>query len=119
MTILFVKDIIGDTLAVTADKGERVFKILKTNIENNEQTTLDFEGITDLISAFSNTALGQLYDVADADTLNRLIKVNPDTLHPSDRRTIDRSIKNSKNKREKDREFRKRLAEKMDSELNI
>lgn len=119
MQTLFVKDVIGDTLAVTSDKGEKIFEILKTNIENNEETTLDFDGITDLISAFSNTAIGQLYDVADAETLKRLVKVNPDTLHPADRKTIERSIRNSRNKRKQDKEFKKRLAERMDSELGL
>ena len=54
MATLFIKDVIGDSLAVTSVKGDKVFDILKANIENNEETTLDFEGITDLISAFSN-----------------------------------------------------------------
>ena len=119
MQILIVKDVIGDTLAVTSDKGEKIFQILKENIENKQQTTLDFDGITDLISAFSNTAIGQLYDVADAETLKELIKVNPDTLHPADRRTIERSIKNSRNKRKQDKEFRQMLAAEMDEELGL
>ena len=116
---IFVKDIIGDTLAVTSDKGEKVFEILKKNIENNTQTILDFEGITDLISAFSNTAIGQLYDVATAERLRELVKVNPETLHPADRKTIERSIRNSRNKRKQDKEFRKMLAEEMDKELEL
>ena len=119
MATLFIKDVIGDSLAVTSVKGDKVFDILKANIENNEETTLDFEGITDLISAFSNHAIGQLYDVADAETLKKLIKVNPDTLHPADRRTIERSIKNSKNKRKQDKEFREILAAEMDEELGV
>lgn len=119
MQILIVKDVIGDTLAVTSDKGEKIFQILKENIENKQQTILDFDGITDLISAFSNTAIGQLYDVADAETLKKLIKVNPDTLHPADRRTIERSIKNSRNKRKQDKEFRQMLAAEMDEELGL
>ncbi|WP_454386040.1 STAS-like domain-containing protein [Streptococcus sp. Marseille-Q8145] len=116
---IFVKDIIGDTLAVTSDKGEKVFEILKKNIENNTQTILDFEGITDLISAFSNTAIGQLYDVATAERLRELVKVNPETLHPADRKTIERSIRNSRNKRKQDKEFKKMLAEEMDKELEL
>ncbi|HFU4454439.1 TPA: STAS-like domain-containing protein [Streptococcus suis] len=119
MATLFVKDVIGDTLAVTSDKGDKVFAILKANIEKNEQTTLDFEGITDLISAFSNHALGQLYDVADAETLKELVKVNPRTLHDADRRTIDRSLRNSRNKRKQDKEFRQMLADELDAELEL
>ena len=119
MATLFVKDVIGDTLAVTSDKGDKVFAILKANIEKNEQTTLDFEGITDLISAFSNHALGQLYDVADAETLKELIKVNPSTLHNADRRTIERSLRNSRNKRKQDKEFRQMLADELDAELEL
>ena len=119
MATLFIKDVIGDSLAVTSVKGDKVFDILKANIENKEKTTLDFEGITDLISAFSNHAIGQLYDVADAETLKELIKVNPDTLHPADSRTIERSIKNSKNKRKQDKEFREILATEMDEELGV
>ena len=119
MATLFIKDVIGDSLAVTSVKGDKVFDILKANIENNEETTLDFEGITDLISAFSNHAIGQLYDVADAETLKELIKVNPDTLHPADRRTIERSIQNSKNKRKQDKEFREILAAEKDEELGV
>lgn len=109
MATLFIKDVIGDSLAVTSVKGDKVFDILKANIENNEETTLDFEGITDLISAFSNHAIGQLYDVADAETLKELIKVNPDTLHPADRRTIERSIKTVKTKENKIKSLEKFL----------
>lgn len=119
MATLFVKDVIGDTLAVTSDKGDKVFAILKANIEKNEQTILDFEGITDLISAFSNHALGQLYDVADSKTLKELIKVNPGTLHNADRRTIERSLRNSRNKRKQDKEFRQMLADELDAELEL
>ncbi|MFS9328670.1 STAS-like domain-containing protein [Streptococcus anginosus] len=119
MHTLLVREVIGDTLAVTSDKGEKIFEILKKNIEKGEPTTLDFEGITDLISAFSNTAIGQLYDVADAETLKEFVKVNPNTLHPADRRTIERSIKNSRNKRKQDKEFRQMLADEMDEELGL
>ncbi len=119
MQILLVKDVIGDSLAVTSEKGERVFNIIKENIENNQITLLDFEGITDLISAFSNTAIGQLYDIADAETLKKFVKVRPETLHPADRKTIERSISNSKNRRKQDKEFRKLLASEMDKELGI
>lgn len=119
MQTIFVKDVIGDTLAVTSEKGEKVFVILKHNIENKTRTTLDFDGITDLISAFSNTAIGQLYDVADSETLRDLIKVNPSTLHPADRCTIERSLKNSRSKRKQQKEFQKLLSDTLDSELEL
>ncbi|MBF0788219.1 STAS-like domain-containing protein [Streptococcus sp. 19428wC2_LYSM12] len=119
MQTLYIKDVIGDNLAVTSDKGDIVFRILKENIEQGIETTLDFEGITDLISAFSNTALGQLYDVADPETLRSLIKVNPNTIHQADRRTIERSLKNSRNKRKQDKEFRQMLADELDAELGL
>lgn len=117
--IVKISEIIGDNLAVTADKGEKVFEVLKQNIENNEESILDFTGITDLISAFSNVALGKLYDISEPSKLNELIKVKPDSLHPDDRKTIEKSLKNSKKKRELDKNFQKRLLDNLENGVEV
>lgn len=117
--IVKISEIIGDNLAVTAEKGEKVFEILKQNIESNETSILDFTGITDLISAFSNVALGKLYDISEPETLNKLIKVKPDSLHSDDRKTIEKSLKNSKRKRERDKKFQKRLLDNLENGVEV
>lgn len=114
-----VSNVIEGSIAVTAEKGQLLYNELEKNIKNNEISILDFSNISDLISAFSNVAIGKLYDIATPEELNRLVKVDPQTLHPTDRKTIERSLKNSKKKREQSQEFQRRLGENLDNGVEL
>lgn len=61
MIYLKVKDIIGTDLAVSTENGQKVYEIIERNLDNNNKIVLNFEGITILITAFLNAAIGSLF----------------------------------------------------------
>lgn len=61
MKHLKIKDIINSELAVSTDNGTKVFQIVNNCLQNKEKITLDFSGITIMITAFLNAAIGSLY----------------------------------------------------------
>ena len=61
MKNLIIKDIINSELAVSTENGEKVFDIVNSFLEKEEKISLDFSGITIMITAFLNAAIGKLY----------------------------------------------------------
>jgi hypothetical protein len=61
MKHLVIKDIINSELAVSTENGNKVFKIVDEYLQQNEKIQLDFGGITVMITAFLNAAIGSLY----------------------------------------------------------
>ena len=61
MAHLVIKDIINSDLAVSTEKGNEVFELINQNLQDQQDVILDFEGITVLITAFLNAAIGKLY----------------------------------------------------------
>lgn len=94
---VIVHDIIGTNIAVTSSDAQKLFVVLKNNIENGDESILDFSGITTLTTAFLNESLGTLYGVADSKTLARLVKYNPSSVL---RVQVDKIIKVLKNSKE-------------------
>ncbi|WP_278363396.1 STAS-like domain-containing protein [Leuconostoc lactis] len=94
-----IYQIINSPIAVTTSDAKKVFEILKTHILNNETVQLDFDGVTSITTAFLNVAIGALYTVADGETLNRLVKLNPNTIRPIQLRKIFAVIENAKSKK--------------------
>lgn len=61
MAHLIIKDIINSDLAVSTEKGIQVFELINSNLQANQQVILDFKGVSVLITAFLNAAIGKLY----------------------------------------------------------
>ena len=61
MKHLVIKDIINSELAVSTENGNKVFEIVDSYLQQNEKVELDFRGITIMITAFLNAAIGSLY----------------------------------------------------------
>lgn len=61
MEHLIIKDIIKSELAVSTEKGNEVFELVDSYLKKNERVELDFAGITIMITAFLNAAIGRLY----------------------------------------------------------
>ena len=98
--IINVADVIDGKVAVTSDDAIVVFNILKHNIEENVISVLDFTGISTLTTSFLNESIGTLYNVANAQTIASLVKVNPKSLRPIQYRNILSVIENAKQKQE-------------------
>ncbi len=62
MIKLNVKDIIGNTIAMSTDDGKKLFNELYKNIKDSKKVELSFDGIDMLISHFLNEAVGKLYE---------------------------------------------------------
>ena len=77
MKHLVIKDIINSELAVSTENGNKVFKIVDDCLQQHEKVELDFEGITVMITAFLNAAIGSLYSKKEytGDFLNEHLKL--------------------------------------------
>jgi len=77
MKHLIIKDIIGTDLAVSTENGNRVFEIVDEHLQKKEKIELDFAGITIMITAFLNAAIGSLYSKKEytGEFLNEYLKL--------------------------------------------
>jgi hypothetical protein len=92
--IIKIADGIAKGLCVSAQDGEILFQRIKDNIDQGKKICLSFEGVTDLTSAFLNSAVGQLYgkytDEQLKDIMLAPINGNPDDLNLL-KRVVDRA----------------------------
>lgn len=70
-----VKKFTGNNLAVSASDGKKLFVEIKAHFDNNDNVELDFNGIILTISAFLNTAIGQLYAYYPQEKIKDLLSV--------------------------------------------
>ncbi len=56
-----VADIVGGSLCISAEDGQKVFEKIKQLFENDQKVVVSFDKVTMLISLFLNAAIGQLY----------------------------------------------------------
>lgn len=77
MKNLIIKDIIETNLAVSTENGNKVFEIIDTYLQKKEKVQLDFAGITIIITAFLNAAIGSLYSKKEytGEFLNEYLKL--------------------------------------------
>ncbi len=77
MKRIVVRDVIGTNLAVSTDNGLKVFHEIDNLLKTEEKIDLDFEGITVVITAFLNAAIGSLYKdgVYSGEFLNNHLKL--------------------------------------------
>lgn len=77
MKHLVIKDIINSELAVSTENGNKVFEIVDSYLQQKEKVELDFAGITIMITAFLNAAIGSLYSKKEytGEFLNEYLKL--------------------------------------------
>lgn len=98
-----VKDIIETNIAISAKKGELLYKTLNRILESNSTVTVDFEGITDLTTAFLNVGIGHLYNNYSSLELKEKLEIlNLDEL---DEYLLSQVIERVKMNESKDAEF--------------
>jgi hypothetical protein len=61
MVHLKIKELIGTDLAVSTENGQKVYLEIEKNLISKEQIVLDFEGVSLIITAFLNAAIGSLF----------------------------------------------------------
>ena len=96
---LIIKDVIGSTLAVSSEKAMTVFDKIKSNINSEIVTIVDFSDIKSLTTAFLNVAIGELYRLVDnRDTLNKLVRIDVTTLSAVQFEKVKLVMNNSRSK---------------------
>lgn len=73
--ILKIKDITGTPRAISAIDGDTVYEKIVFAFSQEEQITLDFEGIELTITAFLNSAIGKLYGSYDNEVIKNNLKI--------------------------------------------
>lgn len=74
-TILNVVAVSRTSACITPADGQKLYRAIELALENSDVVIVSFLGVKFLISAYLNTALGQLYGRHTADTLNRRLKI--------------------------------------------
>lgn len=92
---LKIYDIVGSPVWVSTDDGQKVFDKIVAAFKAGRGVELSFANRDNLISAFLNAAVGQLYDGAyDEDFLRQ--HLNFVDLSDDDQAMLERTIENAK-----------------------
>lgn len=94
MEVVRIVEVVGDSLCVTPQDGQKVFETIRTAIEAGKSVAISFAGVADLTSAFLNAAIGQLYGLYPDQELKNRLSVRDAS--PSDLITLKRSVDRAK-----------------------
>jgi hypothetical protein len=92
--MLRVAAMIGDSIAVDTQDGERVFEQVRDCLKSGGNVTLSFEGVEFVIVAFLNVAIGKLYGDFSEEAVRENFRV--EHLKPEDVVKLKRAIENGK-----------------------
>lgn len=67
--------IVGSSLCVDAEDGEKVFDFLKRILDQDDKAVISFLNVEMLTSAFLNTAVGRLYGLFDHEKIKASLSV--------------------------------------------
>jgi len=70
-----VPDLIGSSLCISAEDGQKIFDKIEPLLKNGKQITISFKNITMLISLFLNVSIGQLYGTFSEEDIRAQVKV--------------------------------------------
>lgn len=90
---IIVKTLVG-TLCVSADDGQKIHDAVVEVIRARQNVHVSFEGVTILISAFLNAAIGQLYGEFSEEDIRKHLSVSG--LGADDLILLKRVIENAK-----------------------
>lgn len=92
--LIRVADLINSPRAVDAADGERVFKEVCPLLKAGQKVQLSFDGITMVITAFFNAAVGKLYGEIPDEKVTELLEFS--NLREAFQPALDKSIQWSK-----------------------
>lgn len=73
--IIDIFNIIEGNFAVTTVDGETLYEIIRKNIQDQHETTLDFARISIVTTAFLNAAIGQLYRIYKSEDIKPYLRL--------------------------------------------
>jgi len=91
---LRVVDIIGSSLCISLEDGQKVFNEIDPLLKSGQQITISFERVTMLTALFFNVTIGQLYGSFTEEHIYALVKV--DGLAKDDVEMLKRVVDNAK-----------------------
>lgn len=112
--VIRVADLVGGPRAVDAADGEKVFEKVLPVIQSGRKVHLSFDGITMVITAFLNTAIGKLYGVLPEQQVDEMLEVRD--LLPPFQPSLGKSIEWSKAYYRDPKRLRKAIMEEMGDE---
>jgi hypothetical protein len=62
MPRIVIRDVIQSPIAVSSEDAEKLYTVLRQNLDAQNEIELSFEGIDDFISSFLNASVGKLYN---------------------------------------------------------
>lgn len=92
--IIRVVDVIGSSLCISAEDGQKIFNKLEPLLKQDKKVTVSFDRVTTMISFFLNAAVGQLYRDFDEKQINDLVRF--EGLADDDRDMLKRVKNNAK-----------------------
>jgi len=92
---LKIFDIVGGPVWVSTEDGQKVFEKITTAFQANRTVDLSFANRENLITAFLNAAIGQLYGGAYQESFLKEHLVFSD-IADDDRAMLERAIENAK-----------------------
>ena len=72
--IINVRSVINSPFCIDAADGQKIYELLYKALAEKNEVTLSFKGITLLITAFLNTAVGQLFRDFTEEEINMYLK---------------------------------------------
>lgn len=70
-----VEKVIGSKIAISSEIGKKLYEELNNLLREHSKIILDFEGITDLTTAFLNVGIGHLYNDFSSRELNDKLEI--------------------------------------------
>lgn len=111
--VVSVFDVIGTSLAVSSDDGQKVFDKVAPLLRQGQKVWLSFDRIETIISAFLNASIGQLYGEFSEDKIRDLFNVRE--MSPEDLALLKRVVDNAKlyfkNRKDFDQAWKEEIGE--------
>ena len=70
---IILADVVGSGFCVSSEDGSAVYRRIADSFDRRQPVELSFAGVTRLTSAFLNSAVGQLYNEYDEQTVRGMI----------------------------------------------
>src|SRR5258708_2215004 len=80
---LSVFEVVGGSLAVASDDGQKIFDRIAAGLKEGKNVSLSFRNLQSITSAFLNAAIGQLYGTFKEEQIRSQLRVTdaqPDDL---------------------------------------
>ncbi len=96
-----IVEMIDSSSLVDVGDAQKIFRVISKNLRNKNHVTMSFAGVDQIITAFANAAIGQLYSKFSEETIRELITFvdMDDITHETISSSVARAKETAKRKR--------------------